>query len=556
MVRVVLHQALTDLRAQRSWVGAWLALLLVTGAASLPVIIPKEEPLTWLLPLRTVMVFFVIAQYLLAMTMTARWFHTDHAVATTAFWMGRPLSRRTMLASKLADIFLWLLVPSVLVHLGLQLYAGLRLRDLPLAAAEITFRDALCLLPVAAVATLTRDLTRIILVAIVTLVLPLAICAIAFGKALGSRPLELPASKLLAAAVLSVAFALATLTYQYLRRRTVQALLLFVAGGVAAILTFATWETVLARENTPPLDPALRHEAITVAVKPLPPPSGRFAYASPTQPLRHVWGKIQVSGMPSPYLLRHVRADGRLTFADGRTAKATRPDGYEYGFLFGEQRWLDVVSQLTGARWWYSQDARDFQERVLTRRDETLLFIGRSEDVAAWDESGARYEGSLEFEAERLSVAARLSLNPGESRLVTDRRATIISSHLERTDCSVLVRYDYPRLLWSGRRDHGIPVGAKLLYQVVLVHPTRDLAVYARSNLTPDWNAGLGSILWPVFVQPVVASYLFDLGSDKDGTTQADREDWLRHGQLVLIGSEPAGRFTKQVSLPMKKRGE
>ena len=170
-MRLLLHQAMKDLRAQRWFVSAWAAVLL---AAALIEGLKLDVTLAGVRDrgrYPAAGVFFLIAltmsREVLGWLLAVRIVHADPVGDTNAFWRTRPLSTTMLMASKLGLLAVLFFVFPGLVASVVFLANNVALDQLPRCIVEWWMFDAVLLLPFVLLATLTRDLARIGLAAIV-----------------------------------------------------------------------------------------------------------------------------------------------------------------------------------------------------------------------------------------------------------------------------------------------------------------------------------------------------------------------------------------------------
>ncbi len=166
-MKLILHHALKDLRAQRWLLAAWAAALLTLAAvdAIRPDLLLAEpgrrrtvdDPAGW------VLLSVASLRVLLSWLIAVRIVHADPLDSTEAFWLTRPLSLRTLLAAKAGAIGgLFVGVPAAVVAVVLAAN-GVSAAAIPGLVLRWLLIDLVLLLPIVLVATLTRDLARVVL---------------------------------------------------------------------------------------------------------------------------------------------------------------------------------------------------------------------------------------------------------------------------------------------------------------------------------------------------------------------------------------------------------
>jgi hypothetical protein len=261
----LLHHVLKDAREVRRLLVAWAAVLLTKSVLPfIPVDIrvdPSSSMLSAMSPTAMVvgLTSLVLTIGLLAVTtvLVVQLVHSDSPVSAHAFWVTRPIPRRTMLLVKLGEMALVLCLVPVLADAGVLAAHRLPIASIAAAAAEGWFENLLVVLPVAALAALTLDvgsfaLGGLGLVAAGTVTLAVVLRLLGdngFPRTL--RESEMAAGY--AAGALSAAIVTADL---YLRRSRRQGLVLACAGILAFALAVRFWPVDFVGDRTVPRDHA------------------------------------------------------------------------------------------------------------------------------------------------------------------------------------------------------------------------------------------------------------------------------------------------------------
>jgi hypothetical protein len=162
----LLHHVLKDAREVRRLLVAWVGVLLAKSAIPfVPVDVRVDRASSMLVGGASSMAVIVGLAYdvlttgFIAVTtvLVVQLVHSDSPTSAQAFWVTRPIPRRTMLAVKLAEIvFVLCLVPVVADAAVLALHR-LPATNIAAAAAEGWGENLLIVLPLAALAALTLD---------------------------------------------------------------------------------------------------------------------------------------------------------------------------------------------------------------------------------------------------------------------------------------------------------------------------------------------------------------------------------------------------------------
>ena len=310
MIQLVLHHARKDLRAGRPWLFVWLALLAFTVAGLVPAVD--------LAALRGTGGFHP-GQYLLSgarrwlgMVRAVEVVHADAPSGTTAFWLTRPLGARAVLSAKL------LVLAGLVAVAAAASVAGLLLNSMaasmaPAAFAEIALFEAIPILPLAVVASLTRDTARIAMAGLACLVPFLAArVAVVNVAAYGGRTLG---AGVLVLGVVAVACSLWCLGAQYLGRRT-RRTLGFAALG-AALMAAVGFVAPFAPGPASVNGQWAAGASVTATLRPYVPPRPTGLAPAPT---RRLYAYLDLHGLPQGIVVRPRRVNGMVRFQDGKQA--------------------------------------------------------------------------------------------------------------------------------------------------------------------------------------------------------------------------------------------
>ncbi len=447
-MKLILHHALKDLRAQRWLVAAWAVVLgatCVLESLELDVVSAGTAPLRSLWRAQTtvptssfVYLLFALAltRVVLAWVLAIRFVHTDPAEGTDAFWLTRPLSRPTMLAAKALLIGgLLLLVPGV-AAVGVFVMNGVPWAAVPAAVLQWMLLDALFLLPLTLVATMTRDLARMVLSVLV-----------AAGAWAGSQfygaywhvmPLEnvyfritdraaTSAAAVLVIAGAAVLMASALATQQYLTRRTTRTVMASVAGLLVILGVAAAWplRAVLGRVPSSVvewtggarLSAAVPAESVRVA---------SFSYHRPTGGTDRrylVTGDLLMGGLDQDLLVHVVRGKASLQ-APGAEKPLTDENVYASGFGFFAG---DLAERFTQRNFERAIGARLVAQQSRFGPWLQLLGIATSAAYGAYEGRAGAYEARLTLEALRIGRVVSVPLRPGASAELNGVETTVLA---------------------------------------------------------------------------------------------------------------------------------
>jgi hypothetical protein len=238
MMRLVIHQALKDIRSLRWMLVVWLALVAALHVvAVLGLRVPPADFVrdTTLMSAHTAFLAMMAGAFVVVPALVMQ---NDPAVGTTAFWFTRPISRPVLIAGKLLVATSAFVVLPVLVDAITLLVAGVELPSVLATAGEALAVQAVWLLPVMALAAMTTSLAQFVLAALLEIVFFLALVALA-------RPVFFPVSwetvtivYMTALVVAAIALIVAAYWWRDMKRATVVA----IAAPVLLLGAMMSWK--------------------------------------------------------------------------------------------------------------------------------------------------------------------------------------------------------------------------------------------------------------------------------------------------------------------------
>ena len=244
------HIARKDFRHLRFYLAGWLGLMVImqvlSGIDPLP-----EGPID-------IMLYFwsgllkVVKIFLLSL-IVSRLVHADPPVGNTAFWLSRPLSGRKLLLGKSLFIVVFLILPTLLVEfLFLRVY-GVTAYDILRSVPQLLFWQLLYISILMMLAALTRSLPRMIVLGLfvfvaipwVCMTYPMVLPHLVTRPEL-LPPLTLSTSKWIGFSLGLLSVAGIVVWQQYITRRTaISGILLVAAVFVSCALPWVwSWDFV------------------------------------------------------------------------------------------------------------------------------------------------------------------------------------------------------------------------------------------------------------------------------------------------------------------------
>jgi hypothetical protein len=530
-MRLILHQALTDMRAQRWLVAAWAAMLAVTCAFEA---LKLEGMLVR--PLLALSVGRVVLGWVLAIRIV----HADPLDGTSAFWLTRPLSPRMLLAAKGGLLCVLLLVVPGAAALVVLITNGFVPASLPGILGQWLLIEALPLLPIVLVATLTRDVARMVLTLIVGVaawsvlqlacwrwsMLPIALSAVSAWE---SRVVQ----AWLVVGTGVVVLCAALIARQYLTRRTAGVAFAALVAALGIVAIAALWPIQLTVRYRPSWDdPAVEpaspewHGAgeISVSVQ-----EGSVRLINPGS-LDRLVGDLRVDGLADDVIVSTAGGRGTLRFLDdGEVVEQRRT--YASGFFVGLASLEDATSRrhferVLGVRlvdpvpaWWNGLHLVAFKPGT---------FAGHRGRPAV-------YEATLLLDAYRIEAAATTALKTGASVRVGDVSTTVLGVRWQPKPPRwvIDIREAVPRILLPGS-------------SLRVVHLLRNRKRGEAMVLSPHSAGGAMHGPYGMSVMATRLSYVPDYGAPRGVSADAA---WLEDAELVLVSLERLARFRKHVTL-------
>jgi hypothetical protein len=535
-MNLILHQAMTDIRAQRWLVAAWAAMF--AGACAIEAL--KIEA-SMVYPLLALSLGRVVLGWVLAIRIV----HADPLDSTSAFWLTRPLSPRMLLAAKAGLISGLLLVVPAVAALVVFIVNGVAIATLPGILGQWLLIEALPLLPIVLVATLTRDVARMVLTLLVSVVfwsglqyyclfwsmVPLEFRAVPeWFWTVGRAWLVVGAGV--------VALSATLIARQYLTRRTASIAFaaLVAALGITAIAALWPMRLVFEYAKAEGWEEAQTASAtsawtgaagISVTI-----PGGTLRTWTQTFPnaRSNLVGDLRVDGLEQAVIVAVERGRGTLSFPkegdafEGRNVMAL-------GSYVGPVGMVDEASR------------RNF-ERVIGARlgGSALLVWGNGLHLIGLEKgvyekhqvSPAVYEGDLVLDAYRVIATAAMPLKVGASGRTGGVQTTILAIRRESRRWVIDLREAAPRVVLPGESARTV--------RIVRNRRRGDSLVPWGTNRRVPPSA-LASTAVIAGRTAAVLERPPQYGGPID-------EAWLNDAELVLVSFERLGRFTKHVTIP------
>ena len=315
------HQLKKDLLRTRFLVGLWLFICLLrfglVGANANP------ADSVWQATFALLSMLTSILGMILVLILVPLIIQQEPLVGTTAFWLTRPISRRTLLAEK-SLILLGLILLPLFIQTIVLLANGVTAHDAALSIPESIIGQASWFLTVSMLAVLTPSFGRFIIACAIYFVFEF-LCLFVFQvtrmfinpMAFINVPPSLTASRGLIAAVILIGFGISVVLCQYLYRRYWLAVALTVAALLSSNIASQYWPLNFLKPAPQYVhDPVFQPAGITPKLA-----SNVTVNDQATmrggEPDKQLSAQFSTPGCPPGYVLRSTAFDAVLRTAGG-----------------------------------------------------------------------------------------------------------------------------------------------------------------------------------------------------------------------------------------------
>jgi ABC-type transport system involved in multi-copper enzyme maturation permease subunit len=562
-MNIVLHILRKDLRRVRVPLAVWLVLVALSFALIGSAIKPQDSEaqaffmtLSYLVPLlQTVMLIVIIPLVI----------QEEPLAGTTAFWLTRPISRGTLLASKLLFTLVVLVLPPLAAEMIVLAANGASAHYLALAVPEILIGNLTLITVVALVSVVTQNFGRF---AIFGGVLVIAACLLEFaifwigifsnsfigaGATDNSHPeeyiLSLMATRWLVGEVLMIAAATALIIHQYLKLRTALTILLGVASMCLVLLVANIWgwNFLMPRTAMAP-DTVFRSEAIKAAL------TGKFDVSeNPSArgtegPMRSVSAEVAVSGVPDGYVVVDEDTECFPTLANGGDVGA----GLTFSFTGGISHYPPDYQALETALGGIPIINIEDNPGIGGNGPRSIaLFQWTADKYLQYANTPLKFTATIHFVAGKYLQTAEIPLKEG-ARYEHDSERGVITSLLHEPDgLDVAMRVSRFNLLFDLNTDHSQFDQIRSMESheptvVYLLLNRKRREALAENAFESDLNMPTAS--GRLVNRPIRIS--FTLRGGKSGSSELT-QDWLADATVVRMELTPVARF--KVDVPASK---
>ena len=471
----------------------------------------------------------------------------DPLTGTTAFWRTRPISRATLLVTKLTLAVLLLLIVPFLVEVATYLALGMNASDSLGAAWGAMMVRTVLLAPALAIAVVTPDVARFV-VSLIILLVGMALAqwtmlrfmreVLAVGPEWYSTALG--GSRFLVFYALVVISGLAVVIHQYLSLRTIRSIVLIPVGLIVCVVAMHTWWYDFFDRPEPAVDRArFDPDSVTLSLDPSPVDPLRYPSAiSGSVDHQRMYGFLVVSGASKSRAFEPVRTRGTLRI-EGEADRISELHGARLVNIRGSSRrapiWQGAMLSLLGPVEWSNLDWTQAPEIAAP-----LVDVPDTVYRANQGKSGT-YTAEVTLRAIAFEKAGAMAVRSGAGYRRSPRAAAIASVELrDDGDCVVTLR----EVSLSGWRT---AAWRPTQGQYFLVnHTTREALFPDISSrqvvLSGDWLREGGTALW---VERRVLRFKSPFASKGPVIDAA----WLAQAELVRVEPVSLGVFTKPLKV-------
>ena len=554
---LVAHLVRSDARRFRLLLAAWVLIEIAdTVFTGVQPLLPADPRTSTAIGLLAMLLFF--ARWLGMIVIVALVVQTHPLVGSDAFWMTRPISPRALFASKVLLLSTTFLAIPALCEVVLMAAFRVRLAEVVLVGIQTVLFQSLWVAIVMALAAMTRNLARFVLVAGGVLVSLVLLMSVGIGVAVRNtlegpqmhevtgRVVSGPAAGA-AMLLLLIAAVVVPLVIQYATRSTRFSALAGVVAFAAACLIIWIWPwqgqafpvpAWASRESAP----VLIAQSSTGEFR----RDDRWGAWNPTEDWQTGYARLTLRGVEEGWLATVRLADATLQFAGGATL-TTAGNGQS------------SIIPL--------EPVDDLPNRVVMRQ---LLAVGRvagmtqgpwmtlgvpaivvsHADFKTYSVSSGIYRGRFLLDLDRLEIAATLPLQTGAEYVDRRHRITIEGIVPQAQAASIRVRQVIVSTMFHD--DSLSPLS------FFLRNRDADVAVQGSSGGMAAASMGLSlPVLFGMSYAgsstngfSVTGDYLrFQAYTPQEEAVEIT-PDWLSRAELIVVRTVPGGSVERTVEIP------
>lgn len=330
-MNIITHVFKKDVIRLRYLMLVWLLLIIVQMALGIfgQKLAAEAFELQMILPLLMKLIGFL--QGLMMIVVIPLIIQDDSVVGTTAFWYTRPILRKSLLLSKLLALLTVLVLPLLAAELFVLASNGASGYHLALAVPEVVIEKLAFIIPFVILAAVTPKLNRYALVGVIVfaiIVVIMILMAVAgmifpairkFGNSNIYQTASLEASYTVAKCLYTIIIGGLLIGYQFMTRRTVRTVALFVTGCIVMWVGTHFWNFDFLKESAAVEGSAIKVKGISLAFDPqYLMVSDEFRFNKKDTRKKSISTKSTVNGLPEgQFAILKSMKEAKMEYPDG-----------------------------------------------------------------------------------------------------------------------------------------------------------------------------------------------------------------------------------------------
>lgn len=448
---LVFHNFKKDARHLRILLVVWFLLVVLQAALSGTGLAGSADDMVMQMLFQTLSFLVPLFQYILILVMIPMLVHGEPLVGVTAFWFTRPISRQTLLKSKLVFVGLLILLPPFLAEMLMLASNGATAAQIVLAVPEILLERISGLMIAVVLAVLTPSFARFAVVGVSVFIAFMLISWIAMMARMfidaasfmtSNTQWSLIASRQIIIHVVSITAGLTIALNQYLTRRTSRSVFVAVLGALALMLVQHAWPWSFMPSGAwkAPVAGTIDEESLRISMDTSDiRVSDHFEFRRSKQRRKTVKGVIKVEGLPPTHVAAVESVSADLKLNDGSPLETAADSARSFVMSQWDHEALQAVLG--------EMEIVNAERTMIHSRD---LFTLKEDDYYKIKGEPVDADMNVEFKVMRYSVVAALPLErKAEYRKGPEQ--TLITDVLRRSfGCTVMLRERTINLLFDG----------------------------------------------------------------------------------------------------------